>query len=299
VCDDIDNEGIQKLRKAGFTVDVKPQITHEELGTSVGSYDALIVRGRTRVTKDIIETGLKLRVIGRAGVGLDNIDTEAAQQRGLTILNTLEATAEAAAELTLGLMLSIVRNIAQADCAMKDKRWTKNEMMGRELKGKTLGIIGLGNIGERVARLGKAFGMRILVNKRTSPDPALMTELQAEFVHLPNLLTNSDVVTIHVPYTPQTHHMIGERELSLMKNGSYLVNTSRGAIVEQEALLKALKSGRLGGVALDVYENEPPVDWTLMKLPNIVCTPHIGAQTVEAQKAASVLLAEKIISAFS
>lgn len=299
VCDDIDDEGIQKLRKAGFTVDVKPYIDPEELATSVGSYDALIVRGRTKVTKETIEAGLKLRVIGRAGVGLDNIDTEAARQRGLTILNTPEATAEAAAELTLGLMLSIVRNIAQADCAMKDKRWIKNELMGRELKGKTLGIIGLGNVGERVARLGKAFGMRILVHKRTSPDPALMRELQAEFVQLPDLLSNSDVVTIHVPYTPQTHHMIGERELSLMRNGAYLVNTSRGAIVEQEALLRALKSGKLGGAALDVYETEPPVDWTMIKLPNVACTPHIGAQTAEAQKAASVLLAEKIISAFS
>jgi D-3-phosphoglycerate dehydrogenase len=182
---------------------------------------------------------------------------------------------------------------------MKDQKWTKNELIGRELKGKTLGVIGLGNIGERVARLGRAFGMRILVHKRTFPDPALMKELEAEFVPLHNLLANSDVVTIHVPYTPQTHHMIGERELSLMRNGAYLVNTSRGAIVEQEALLKALKSGKLGGVALDVYETEPPVDWTLMRLPSIVCTPHIGAQTAEAQKAASVLLAEKIISAFS
>jgi D-3-phosphoglycerate dehydrogenase len=299
VCDDIDNEGVQKLRKAGFTVDIKHQINHEELTACVGNYDALIVRGRTKVTKEVIEAGLKLRVIGRAGVGLDNIDTEAAQQRGLTILNTPEATAQAAAELTLGLILSILRNIAQADCAMKDKKWTKNELIGRELKGKTLGVIGLGNIGERVARLGRAFGMRILVHKRTFPDPALMKELEAEFVPLHNLLANSDVVTIHVPYTPQTHHMIGERELSLMRNGAYLVNTSRGAIVEQEALLKALKSGKLGGAALDVYETEPPVDWTLMRLPSIVCTPHIGAQTAEAQKAASVLLAEKIISAFS
>ena len=297
VCDSIDDEGIQKLRAAGFTVDLQPQIRHDELATSIRDYDALIVRGGTKVTKEIIEAGSRLRVIGRAGIGLDNIETGTAREKGITILNTPEATAEAAAELTLGLILSLVRNIAQADCAMKDKKWTKNELMGTELKDKTLGIIGLGNIGERVAKLGKAFGMHILVHKRSPPDPDLMKELQAKFVQLPNLLSNSDVVTIHVPYTPQTHHMIGEKELSLMKNGSYLVNTSRGAIIEQEALLKALKSGKLGA-ALDVYEIEPPIDWTLMQMPNVVCTPHIGAQTAEAQKRASVLLAEKIISAF-
>jgi len=158
-----------------------------------------------------------------------------------------------------------------------------------------LGTIGLGNIGERVAKLARAFGMRILITKRTLPDPSLLKELEAEFVPLAQMLKQSDVVTIHIPYNPQTHHMIGEKELQLMKRGAYLINTSRGAIVDEKALLKALQSGMLGGAALDVYEVEPPTDWSLMRLPNVVCTPHIGAQTEEAQKTASLLLAEKII----
>jgi len=298
VCDPIDEEGIRKLQKAGFKVDVKPTITPIELKKTVSNYDALIVRSRTKVKKETLETGKRLKLVGRAGVGLDNIDVETAQKRGLKILNTPEAPANAAAELTIGLMLSLARNIPHADRAMKEGKWLKKELMGWELRGRSLGTIGLGNVGERVARLAKAFGMKILITKRTLPDPALLKELEAEFVPLHDLLTRSDIVTIHIPYTPQTHHMIGEKELSLMKKDAYIINTSRGAIIDEKALLRALQSGRVGGAALDVFEAEPPIDWTLMQLPNVVCTPHIGAQTEEAQKAASVLLAEKIISSF-
>jgi len=297
VCDPIDDEGIKKLKKAGFTVDEKPNISPTELEKTVSNYDVLIVRSRTRVNKKVLEAGTRLKAIGRAGAGLDNIDVETAQKKGLKILNTPEALAEAAAELTLGLMLSLARNIPRADHTMKEGKWIKNELMGWELHGKTLGIIGLGNVGERVARLARAFGMKILIFKRTPPDQKLLRELEAEFVSLQDLLARSDVVTIHVPYTPQTHHMIGEKELLFIKKNAYIVNTSRGAIIDEKTLLKALQSGRLGGAALDVFEAEPPINWTLMRLPNVVCTPHIGAQTEEAQKAASVLLAEKIISA--
>jgi len=296
VCDPIEDEGIQKLEKAGFTVDVKPTITLDQLKKTVPNYDGLIVRGRTKVNKKVIEAGTRLKVVGRAGAGLDNIDVETAQKKGVKVLNAPEAVAEAVAELTLGLMLSLARNIPRADQALKEGKWIKKELKGWELRGKTLGIIGLGNIGERVARLARAFSMKILVNKRTPPDPVLLRVLEAEFVPLQDLLTRSDVVTIHVPYTPQTHHMIGEKELAIMKKGAHVINTSRGAIIDEKALLSALQSGRLGGAALDVFEFEPPVDWTLMRLPNVVCTPHVGSQTEEAQKAASVLLAEKIIS---
>lgn len=299
VCDPIDDEGIQKLKKAGFTVDVKPTITPGELKKTVPNYQVLIVRGRTKVNKEIIEVGAKLVAVGRAGTGLDNIDVETAQKKEVKVLNTPEALAEAVAELTFGLMLSLARNIPYADRAVKEGRWIKKELTGWELHGKTLGTIGLGNVGERVARLAKAFGMKILINKRTPPDQALLKELEAEFVSLQELLTRSDIATIHIPYTSQTHHMIGEKELALMNKGAYIVNTSRGAIIDGKALLRALKSGRLGGAALDVFEVEPPTDWVLIRLPNVVCTPHIGSQTQEAQKAASVLLAEKIISAFS
>jgi len=299
VCDPIENEGIQKLKDAGFTVETKPTITADELKKTVSNYDVLIVRSRTKVTKEIFDAGKQLKLVGRAGAGLDNIDLEAAEKKAVKVLNTPEAPAEAVAELTIGLILALARSIPSANEAMKEGRWTKKDLIGWELKDKTLGTIGLGNIGERVAKLAKAFGMKILITKRTPPATALLKELEAEFVSLHELLKRSDVVTVHVPYTAQTHHMIGERELHLMKKGSYLINTSRGAIVDEKALLKALQSQRLGGAALDVYEIEPPTNWTLMQLPNVVCTPHIGAQTEEAQKTASVLIAEKIINFFS
>jgi D-3-phosphoglycerate dehydrogenase len=298
VCDPIHKAGIKKLEKAGFEVHVKPDITAGELKRAVSNYNVLIVRGRTKVTREIIEAGRELKVIGRAGAGVDNIDVEAAEKKGVKVVNTPEALAEAVAELTIGLILSLARNIPLADSSMKEKKWIKKTLMGWELKGKTLGTIGLGNIGERVARLAKAFGMKILITKRTPPSPALLKELEAEFIPLHELLRRSDIVTIHVPHTPQTHRMIGQKEIQLMKTGAFLINTSRGAIVDEKALIEALKSGKLGGAALDVYEVEPPNDWTLMRLPNVVCTPHIGAQTVEAQKATSDLIAEKIISLF-
>lgn len=295
VCDPIHKVGIEKLKQAGFEVEVKPSISDEELRNAVSNYDVLIVRSRTKVTREIIEAARQLKVVGRAGAGLDNINLEAIEKKSVKVLNTPEAPAEAVAELTLGLMLSLARNIPLADRSMKQKKWIKKKLLGWELKGKTLGTIGLGNIGEKVARLTKAFGMKILITKRTPPDPALLKELEAEFVPLQELLRRSDIVTIHVPHTPQTHHMIGEKEIQLMKKGAFLINTSRGAIVDEEALLKALKAGKLGGAALDVYETEPPTDWTLMQLPTVICTPHIGAQTREAQRAASELIAEKII----
>ena len=295
ICDPIDEEGIQKLQKAGFTVEAKPTISSEELLKTVHDYDVLIVRSRTKVTKEVIEAGKSLKLVGRAGAGLDNIDVETAEKRGIKILNTPEAPAEAVAELTLGLMLALARNIPSADKAMKEGKWTKKELIGWELKGKTLGTIGLGNIGERVAKLARALGMKILINKRTPPEQSLLKELEAEFVPMSELLKRSDIVTVHIPYNPQTHHMVGEKEFQLMKKGAYLINTSRGAIVDEKALLRTMESSRLGGAALDVYEIEPPIDRTLMSLPNVVCTPHIGAQTEETQKTASLLLAEKII----
>ncbi len=250
------------------------------------------------MTKEIIEAGKRLKIIGRAGVGLDNIDTETAQERGITVLNTPEAPAEAVAELTMGLILSLARNIPLADRTMKEGKWIKKKLMGWQLRGKTLGTIGLGNIGLKVARLARAFGMKILITKRTPPAPELLKELDGEFIPLREMLQRSDIVTMHVPLTPQTRHMIGEEQLQLMKKGAYLINMSRGGVVDEKALLEALQSGKLGGAALDVYEEEPPKDLTLVRMPNVVCTPHIGAQTEEAQKVAATLIAEKLIDSF-
>ena len=298
VCDSIHEEGIEKLKKAGFEVDVNPTITLEQLTKIVSKYDALVVRSRTKVTKEIIEAGRRLSVIGRAGVGLDNIDRGTAEKKGIMVFDVPGASANAAAELTIGLIVSLARTIPRADHSMKEGKWLKKQLMGWELRDKTLGIIGLGNVGGRVAKIAKALGMKILITKRTPPASELLRELEAEFVLLKELLQRSDVVTIHVPLTPQTKHMIGAQEIELMKKGAFLINTSRGAIVDEKALLNALKSGKLGGAALDVYEIEPPKDLSLIKLPNVICTPHIGAQTERNQMITAVSIAEKIINFF-
>jgi D-3-phosphoglycerate dehydrogenase len=299
VCDPLDIEGIEKMKSAGLKVDVKSSISIDELKRTVSNYDALIVRGRTNVTQEVLEAATHLKLVGRAGVGLDNIDLESADRRGVKVVSTPEAPAEAVAELTIGLILSLARGISGADCAMKEGRWIKNELIGWEIKGKTLGTIGLGNVGKRVAMLARALSAKILITKRTRPNSDLLDKLEAEFISLQELLKRSDIITIHVPYTPETHHMIGEKELQLMKREAYLINTSRGAVVDEKALLEALQSQRIRGAALDVYEVEPPTNWTLMQLPNVVCTPHVGAQTLEAQKATSVMIADKAIGFFS
>jgi D-3-phosphoglycerate dehydrogenase len=298
VCDPIDAEGVKRLRQVGFEVDNKPSIDEAELEKVISDYDVIVVRSRTKVAKQLIEKGNQLKVIGRAGAGVDNIDLEAAKKQGITVLNTPEAPADSVAELTVGLMLALARNISYADHSMKEGEWIKKELEGSLLNGKTLGLIGLGNIGTKVAKIAKAFGMKILITKRTPPSRELLELLEAEFVPLDELLKRSNIVSVHVPLTEQTTRMIEQKELNLMKKGAFLINTSRGGIVDEEALLKALKSGRLGGAGIDVYQVEPPINLELLRLPIVVCTPHIGAQTKEAQKLASVLLAEKIIQFF-
>ena len=298
ICDAIDSEGIDQLRQAGIKVDIDSTISHAQLKKVVSNYDALVVRSRTKVTKGIIEAGTRLKAIGRAGVGLDNIDVNTAKKRGIIVLNTPEAPAYAVAELTIGLMLSLTRNIPLADKTMKEGKWIKKELIGWQLRGKTLGLIGLGNIGENVARIAKGFGMNILIMKRTPPAMKLQKELESEYVSPNNMSTflqKSDVITIHIPLTEQTVNMIGKREIALMKEGAILINTSRGGIVEETALLEALQSRKLRGAALDVYEVEPPIDLALVRLTNVVCTPHVGGQTTEGRKAISTILAEKLI----
>mgnify|MGYP002153777519 CR=1 FL=1 len=296
ICDPVHEEGIRKMKEKGFDVDTKPEISTEELKKIVPDYDVLIVRSRTKVTTEIIRCGKRLKIIGRVGVGLDNVDVRSAEEMGITVLNTPETAATAVAELTIGLTLSLARKIPQADRSMKEGKWIKKELEGWQLKGKTLGLIGFGNIGMKVAEIAKSFGMRILVNKRTPPSQELLEKTGARFVPLEELLKESDIVSLHVPLTKETCKMIGARELNLMRDGAFLINTSRGAIIDEEALWKALQSGKLGGAALDVYESEPPTDHRLINLANIVCTPHIGAQTEEAQRDASIRLAEKIIN---
>ena len=293
ICDPIDPEGIEKLKKAGFNVAFL--MRREMLKKEIQDCDVLIVRSRTKVTREIIESGKHLKLVARAGSGLDNIDLKAAEERGIAVINTPEASADSVAELTIGLMVALARKMILADSSMKQGKWLKKELMGFLLKGKKLGLIGLGNIGLRVARIAKAMGMKILVTKRVPPSPELLKSLEAEFLPLDELLRQSDIVSIHVPLSKETRNMIDAEEIGKMKDGAFLINTSRGEIVNEKALLNALRSGKLGGAALDVYSVEPPENLELIKQPNVICTPHIGAQTVEAQREASIRLAEKII----
>lgn len=279
------------MEKLGEVV-VKPRLSEEELCREIGDCEVLIVRSSTRVTRRVIEAGKKLKMIARAGVGIDNIDVKAAEERGIKVVYAPEASKTAVAELVLGLMLCWARKIPQAYRELKEGRWEKEKFVGTELKGKTLGVVGVGRIGGEVALKALAFGMRVL-----GYDLVRREEMEREgvkYVDLPTLLRESDFVTLHVPLTPQTERMIGERELSLMKPTAVLVNTSRGRIVDERALLKALREGRIAGACLDVFEEEPTKNLELLSLPQVIPTPHLGASTIESQRNISLILAEKI-----
>jgi D-3-phosphoglycerate dehydrogenase len=298
VCDKISEEGLKILEENGFQVDVKLNLTKEQLKEEARSYEALIVRSRTKVTREILENAEELRLVVRAGVGLDNIDLEAARERGVTVVNTPEAVSSSVAELAVGLMLAVARSIAEADRTVKGGGWSKERFVGLRLKGKVLGILGLGRIGCEVARVGRALGMKVIFYDVVARDE-IAKEIGCEPVEsLETLLANSDIISIHIPLTAETRYLIGEKELSKVKPGAILINTARGAIIDEKALYWALKSGKLGGAGIDVYEEEPPKNRDLLKLSNVVCTPHIGAQTKEAQKEASTVAAQKIVEFF-
>jgi D-3-phosphoglycerate dehydrogenase len=297
VTDPIHEDGIKMLREVG-DVEVRTELTPQQLLEEIRGYDVLVVRGATKVTKDIIEAGKRLKIIARAGVGLDNIDVRAASARGIELINAPEAPTVAVAELVIGLMLAWARQLPRADASMKQGMWEKTRLMGSELRGKTLGIIGTGRIGREVGYRAKAFLMNLLAfDILRSAEFAERTG--ARYVDLDELLRESDFVSIHVPLSPRTRHMIGRRELELMKPTAVLINTSRGEVVDEVALAEALMKGKIAGACLDVYEREPPKDSPLLKLPNVVLTPHIGASTVEAQREAAMLIAEKIKVALS
>lgn len=293
ICDAMDPEGIILLKQFGFIVVNKPAISYEELKKHVIDCDVLVVRSRTKVTREIIDSGRNLKVIVKIGSGVDNIDVEYAEKKGVKVISTPEAVTNAVAELTIGLLLSLAREIPKANCAMKREEWIKDDLKGWELRGKTIGIIGCGRIGRRVAQIAKAFGMKILAYDIDPSCKEFLKNIEAKLVPFEELLRKSDVITIHVPLTPQTRYMIGEKEIQQMKDGAYIINTSRGAVIDEKALFNALQSGKIAGAALDVYEKEPPEDYSLIKLANVICTPHIGAQTREGQKCASKMAAKK------
>jgi D-3-phosphoglycerate dehydrogenase len=262
----------------------------------VGDFDAIVVRSRTKVTERVLEAGKRLKAVARAGVGLDNIDLNAAKRLRITVVNSPEAPSNAVAELVLGLMLSLARRIPEADHSMKKGEWIKKQLTGIELKGRTLGVIGFGRIGYQLAKKTGALGMRVLTfDVVIEKLMKFVEEAGAVAVDLDELLGSSDFITVHVPLLPQTKHMIGAEEISAMKDGAYLINAARGGVVDEEALRKALVSGKLAGAALDVYEEEPPRNLSLTGLQNVVSLPHIGAATVDAQRANSTIVAEKLI----
>ncbi len=292
VTDSIHGDGIKILEGVG-EVDVKPKLTPKQLLGAIKDYDALVVRSATKVTKEIIDAGRKLKIVARAGAGLDNIDVQAASARDIELINAPEAPTIAVAELVIGLMLAWTRRLPRADASMKQGRWEKAQLVGSELRGKTLGIVGTGKIGRAVGYRAKVFLMNLLAFD-VAQSAEFSKRAGARYVDLDGLLRESDFITLHVPLTPKTRHMIGRRELELMKPTAVLINTSRGEVVDESKLVEALKKGKIAGACLDVFEREPPMDSPLLKLPNVVLTPHIGASTVEAQREAAVLVAEKI-----
>jgi D-3-phosphoglycerate dehydrogenase len=293
--DGLEENGKEILRKSAEVVE-NPTISADELLKVVGEYDALIVRGRTKVNAAVFAAGTKLKVVGRAGVGVDNIDLAAAKEHGVTVVNSPLATTVAVAELTMGLMLSAVREIARADAGLKAGNWLKKGLEGTELYTKTLGVIGYGRIGSAVAQRARAFEMKILGYDPMIP-AEVIKERGAEPASLDELLAKSDYITMHLPLTDQTRNMLNEAAFAKMKQGVYIICAARGGVIDEAALLAALNSGKVAGAALDVFATEPPGVTELVSHPKVVGTPHIGAQTVEAQTRAAFDIAGEVLAA--
>lgn len=295
ITDGLDATGQSILRESAV-VDDKSGIAADDLLTTIPEYDALIVRGRTKVTASIMEAASRLKVIGRAGVGVDNIDLEAAKKHNIAVVNAPTSTSLAVAELTFGLLLALAREIPRADAGMKQDQWLKKELEGVELNGKTLGVIGFGRIGAEVGKRAAAFGMNVIAY-----DPLISEdEIQArgaEPVSLQDLYAWSDFISLHMPLTVDTRDMVGPLAFSQMKDGVRIVCAARGGIIDESALVAALNSGKVAGAALDVFGKEPPGSNEAVSHPRVIATPHIGAQTAEAQSRASEDIAHEVLSA--
>jgi D-3-phosphoglycerate dehydrogenase len=295
VTDGLAENGLAILSRAA-QVDEHPGISPEELIESIAAYEALVVRGRTQVTAEVFAASQKLKVVGRAGVGVDNIDLAAANMHAVTVVNSPQATTQAVAEHTLALIFALARSIPSADVAMKSGLWLKKQYVGVEIKDHILGIVGLGNIGSLVAQMARSLGMTVL-----GYDPLITSAdiqaRQAEPVNLQVLFARSDFISIHVPLTPDTRGLLDGQSFGNMKRGTRLICTARGGIVDETALLGALESGQVAGAALDVYANEPPGLSALVSHPRVITTPHIAAQTIEAQARAALDIATEVLAA--
>ena len=296
VSDNLSKVGIEIFEKTpGVAVDVKTGLKPEELKEVIKDYDALVIRSATKVTADIIAAADKLKVIGRAGIGLDNVDIPAATQRGIVVMNTPEGNTITTAEHAIAMIMALSRNIPQATASLKAGKWEKKQLQGKELYNKTLGIIGAGHIGRIVADRAKGLKMNVIVYD-PYVKPEVLSELGAEGVDFDELLRRSDYVTIHTPRTPETMNLINKDTLSKMKKGAMLINCARGGIVNEDDLYDALASGHLAGAALDVFSQEPPGKIKLMELDNFICTPHLGASTKEAQDNVARDVANQIVA---
>ena len=295
ISDGLDDRG-QSILRASTNVDYHDKLSADDLLKSITNYDALIIRGQTRVTAAVLDAASRLRVVGRAGVGVDNIDLEAAKKHNVTVVNAPSSTTVAVAELAFGLLLSVARDIPRADATMKHAEWLKKEFEGVELNGKTLGIIGFGRIGMEVSRRAAAFGMNIVIYDPNVSEHEL-EHGNAEPVSLQDLFAWSDFISLHLPLNVQTRDLLGRQAFSQMKDGVRIISTARGGIIDEVALLEALNSGKVAGAALDVFEKEPPGFTELVSHPRVIATPHIGAQTAEAQSRAAEDIASEVLSA--
>jgi len=293
VSDALSEEGLKVFKESKeLTVDVKTDLKPDALKEIIKDYDALVVRSATKVTKDVIESAKKLKVIGRAGVGLDNVDLEAATQKGIIVMNTPAGNTISTAEHTFSMILALSRNIPQANASTKKGEWKRSKFMGVELYGKTLGIVGFGRIGSEVAKRALSFGMKILAY-----DPFLSAEVAesigVEIAELKKVLQEADYITVHTPLTDETRHMISDKEFALMKKGVRVINCARGGIIDEVALVSAIKEQKVSGAAMDVFETEPlSAESELLKLDNVIITPHLGASTEEAQVNVAIEVAE-------
>jgi len=295
ICDQVAPILNEILQKNGLKITYEPEITPDQIKEKISNFDIVVVRSRTKITKEMIDRATQCKIIARVGVGLDNIDVDAAKAKGIRVINAVEGAMNAVAELVLGLMLSLAREIPRADREIRNGNWLKKELMGSELSGKYLGIVGLGNIGKRLAKLARGLNMNIIGFDVMPIADDFARDVGLIKADIDTLLSSADYISFHVPLTETTHHLVNSKRISTMKKTTYIINTSRGEIIDEDALYNALKEGKIAGAALDVFEKEPAVGNKLATLPNVVCTPHIGAQTKEAQTLAANVIGEKII----
>jgi D-3-phosphoglycerate dehydrogenase len=286
VCDKIADEGIKLMEEKGYEITKAWNLPKADLPKIVGEYDTLIIRSETKVKADLLANAKKLRVIGRAGEGLDNVGLKKAEELGIAVMNTPHVSYVSVAELAIGYLLALARGIVEWTLSLREGKWVKDELMGVEVYGKILGVIGCGYIGKTVERLAVSLGMKVLMVEECVFD---------RFIPIGEMLPEADFITIHVPLTPHTRHMLSTKQFNMMKDGVMIIDCSRGGVVDQEALYQALVSGKVKAVAVDVFEEEPPKNNKLHTLKNVVATPHIGAQTQEAQLRTSKQIAEKVI----